>query len=273
MKTQQINAEQRLAELSRKYGVKHPAMVLARQEVENLEKRKAAEIRRIVLSVKSELELAAAREKDLRRRLSSGRGDAVAANEKLVRYEELKRAVETNRQFYETLMARAKEESLTQKLQGVQVYTLEPAVVPAAPDGPRTARTVLLGLALGLVGAVGMALFVEYLDNTVRTAEDLELKTGVPVLGVIPPAPSRGERHRHGDAEGAPSAGGRELPRAAHLDHPLLGGGPAEEPARDEHGPRGGQDGDGGQYRREPRTVRLFGAPGRRGHAQAEEST
>jgi len=192
VKAQQLKAEQNLAELSRKYGAKHPAMVLARQEIEALEKRKIAEIRRIVLSAKSELELAAAREDDLRLRLSSGRGDAVAANEKLVRYEELKRAVDTNRQFYETLMARAKEESLNQQLQGVQVYTLEPAVVPRAPDGPRTARTILLGLVLGLVGGVGMALFVEYLDNTVRSAEDLELKTGVPVLGVIPPAGSRG---------------------------------------------------------------------------------
>ena len=111
---------------------------------------KAAEVRRIVLSAKNEMELAAAREEDLRRRLSSGRSDAVAANEKFVRYEELKRAVETNRQFYDTLMARAKEESLTQQLQGVQVWTLEPATVPEAPDGPRTARTVLLGLLLGL---------------------------------------------------------------------------------------------------------------------------
>lgn len=192
VKSQQIKAGQNLAELARKYGVKHPAMVLARQEVEALDQRRLAEIRRIVLSARSELELAAAREEDLRKRLSSGRGDAVAANEKLVRYEELKRAVDTNRQFYETLMSRAKEESLNQQLQGVQVYTLEPAVVPQAPDGPRTARTLLLGLVLGLAGAVGMALFVEYLDNTVRSAEDLELKTGVPVLGVIPPAGGRG---------------------------------------------------------------------------------
>jgi capsular exopolysaccharide synthesis family protein len=187
VKSQQLKAEQHLAELARKYGAKHPTMLLARQEVEALEKRRLAEIRRIVLSSKSELDLAVAREEDLRRRLSSGRGDAVAANEKLVRYEELKRAVDTNRQFYETLMSRAKEESLNQQLQGVQVYTLEPAVVPQEPDGPRTARTLLLGLVLGLVGAVGMALFVEYLDNTVRSAEDLELKSGIPVLGVIPP--------------------------------------------------------------------------------------
>jgi capsular exopolysaccharide synthesis family protein len=192
VKALQLKAEQNLIELSRKYGAKHPTMVLARQEIESLEKRRLAEIRRIVLSAKNELELAASREDDLRKRLSSGRGDAVAANEKMVRYEELKRAVDTNRQFYETLMSRAKEESLNQQLQGVQVYTLEPAVVPDAPDGPRTARTLLLGLALGLLGGAGMALFVEYLDNTVRSAEDLELKTGLPVLGVIPPVRNRG---------------------------------------------------------------------------------
>ena len=63
--------------------------------------------------------------------------------------------------------------------------------LPASNDG----LSRFLGgspLALGLLGAVGMALFVEYLDSTVRSAEDLELKTGVPVLGVIPPARSRG---------------------------------------------------------------------------------
>jgi capsular exopolysaccharide synthesis family protein len=100
--------------------------------------------------------------------------------------------VEGNRQVYDTLMARAKEESLTQQLQGVQVWTLEPAAVPAAPDGPRAGRTVLVGLILGLAGAVAMAFFVEYLDHTVRSAEDLELRAGVPVLGVIPPARGRG---------------------------------------------------------------------------------
>ncbi len=197
VKAQLLRAEQGLSELSRKYGQKHPAMIAARQDVAALERKKAAEVRRIVLSVKNEMELAAAREEDLRRRLTSGRSDAVAANEKFVRYEELKRAVETNRQFYDTLMSRAKEESLTQQLQGVQVWTLEPAQTPEEPDGPRTARTVLLGLVLGLVGAVGMAFFVEYLDNTVRSADDLELKTGSPVLGVIPPARGRGKSIEH----------------------------------------------------------------------------
>ncbi|HWR98304.1 MAG TPA: polysaccharide biosynthesis tyrosine autokinase [Candidatus Methanoperedens sp.] len=192
VKAQLLRAEQHVAELSRKYGRKHPAMIAARQELEALERKRAAEVRRIVLSVQNEMELAAAREEDLRRRLSSGRSEAVAANEKFVRYEELKRAVETNRQFYDTLMARAKEESLTQQLQGVQVWTLEPAAVPEAPDSPRAARTVLIGLLVGLAGAVAMAFFVEYLDHTVRSAEDLELKTGLPVIGVIPPARGRG---------------------------------------------------------------------------------
>lgn len=193
LKTQLLKAEQNLSELSRKYGPKHPAMVAARQDVATLERKKAAEIQRIVLSTKNEMELVAARAEDLRRHLSSGRSDAVTANEKYVRYEELKRGVDTNRQFYDTLMARAKQESLTQQLQGVQVWTLEPAQVPHSPDGPRTERTVILGLVMGLMGAIGMAFFVDYLDNTVRTAEDLELKSGVPVLGVIPSMKGRGK--------------------------------------------------------------------------------
>jgi capsular exopolysaccharide synthesis family protein len=189
---QLLRAEQNVSDLSKKYGQKHPAMIAARQEVESLERRKAAEVRRVVEAARTEFELALAHEEDLRQRLASSRGEAVVAGERLARYGELKRAVETNRQFYDTLMARAKEESLTQQLQGVQVFTLEPAEVPTEPDGPRAARTVLLGLVIGLVGALGTAFFVEYLDNTVRTPEDLEAKTGVPVIGVIPLTRGRG---------------------------------------------------------------------------------
>lgn len=192
VRAQLLRAEQNVLDLSKRYGQKHPSMVAARQEVETLERRKTEEVRRVIDAARAEYELALAREEDLRRRLASSRGEAVVAGEQLVRYGELKRAVETNRQFYDTLMARAKEESLTQQLQGVQVFTLEPAEVPTEPDGPRAARTVMLGLVIGLVGAIGMAFFVEYLDNTVRTPEDLEIKTGLPVIGVIPVARGRG---------------------------------------------------------------------------------
>jgi capsular exopolysaccharide synthesis family protein len=193
VKGQLIKAEQRVFDLSKKYGQKHPTMMAAREEVELLQKKKAEEVRRVVASVRNEYELAQGREADLRGRLSSGRTEALSYNEKLVKHEELKRAVETNRQFYDTLMARAKEESMTQQLQGVQVFTLEPAEVPVEPDGPRKVRNMLLGLVVGLVGAVGMAFFTEYLDNTVRSPEDLELKTGATVLGVIPMVRSRGK--------------------------------------------------------------------------------
>jgi capsular exopolysaccharide synthesis family protein len=193
VKAQLIKAEQHVFDLSKKYGQKHPSMVTAREEVELLQRKKAEEVRRVVASVRNEYELAQGREADLRGRLSSGRTEALSYNEKLVRHEELKRAVETNRQFYDTLMARAKEESLTQQLQGVQVFTLEPAETPVEPDGPRKVRNMLLGLVVGLVGAVGMAFFTEYLDNTVRSPEDLELKTGATVLGVIPMVRSRGK--------------------------------------------------------------------------------
>jgi len=91
------------------------------------------ELRRIALGLRNEFELAQAREADLRGRLAAGRGEAIAANEKIVRYEELRRAVETNRQFYDTLMSRAKEESLTQQLQGVQSGRSSRRFPPARP--------------------------------------------------------------------------------------------------------------------------------------------
>ncbi len=57
--------------------------------------------------------------------------------------------------------------------------------MPRAAAKPDKAHNVLVGLLIGLLGGVGLAFFVEYLDNTIKSVEDVEAKLGVPVLGVV----------------------------------------------------------------------------------------
>lgn len=72
---------------------------------------------------------------------------------------------------------------------GAQVVT--PASVPSEPFEPRPARNIVLGIALGLIVGVGVALLAEYLDDSIKSKEDLErAMAGVPVLGLVPLVPN-----------------------------------------------------------------------------------
>ncbi len=82
------------------------------------------------------------------------------------------------------------ELQVNEPLSGSSARLVTPAVRPSAPASPRPLRTGLWALSFGLVLGVGVAFARDYLDNSVKTKEDLERATsGLPVLGLIPTVP------------------------------------------------------------------------------------
>lgn len=61
----------------------------------------------------------------------------------------------------------------------------QPAVPPTAPSSPNKPRTIGLAGAVGLIIAAGVALLIEYLDDTLKTPDDVEMALSVPILGTI----------------------------------------------------------------------------------------
>jgi capsular exopolysaccharide synthesis family protein len=80
---------------------------------------------------------------------------------------------------------RIKEQGATQDVQTINVWVVEKAEVPKSPAKPNKTRNILLGLIVGLMGGIGLAFFIEYLDNTIKSPEVIESRFGVPVLGII----------------------------------------------------------------------------------------
>lgn len=66
------------------------------------------------------------------------------------------------------------------------VSIVDPAVTPAKPVKPNKTLNVLIAFVVGLMASVGLVFLLEYMDNTVKTSEDIEKLLGIPVLGVIP---------------------------------------------------------------------------------------
>lgn len=193
LRSQILKAEQNFEEMSKKYGGKHPAMIKASEELNVLQQKRAQEIKRVVNSIKNEYDLAKSNEGSLRSMLTTTKAEALDVNEKFIQYGVLSRAVDTNRQLYDALIKRIKEQSVTEEIQTVSVWVVEKAETPASPVKPRKALNIMLGLIIGLFGGIGLAFFFEYLDNTIKSPEDAEARLGLPVLGVVPLVESKGE--------------------------------------------------------------------------------
>jgi polysaccharide biosynthesis transport protein len=103
-----------------------------------------------------------------------------------VNYAILAREVDTNRQLYDSTLQRMKEMGVAAELRASNVSIIDKAEVPRQPSSPKVRKNLLLGVFLGLIGGVGLACLREYLDDTLKTAEEVERYLGLPNLAVVP---------------------------------------------------------------------------------------
>ena len=185
IRAQIVETEKDIMELSNKYGAKHPLMVKVKGDLLVLKRKRNQEIDRLVESIKNDYELAQANEQSLQSQLGTTKSEALLLNEKFIQYGALRRAVVTNRQLYDALMLKLKEKNITEGTSPVSLWIVEEATVPLRPARPLVAVNLVLALVIGGLGGVGLTLFLEYLDNTVKDPEDVEARLGIPVLATV----------------------------------------------------------------------------------------
>jgi succinoglycan biosynthesis transport protein ExoP len=131
----------------------------------------------------------------LQEALDKQKADANDLAEKLVQYHILEHDAEANKQLYDGLLQKLKEAGITAGLRSSNIHIVDPALVPTSPSRPQKARNILLAFLVGLVGGVGLAIFREYLDNTVKSPDDVEALSGLPSLAVVPTLPGLNGHH------------------------------------------------------------------------------
>ncbi len=185
MRVNIYKAKQKQKELSKKYGSRHPQMIQAKDELAVLYNERQFEIQRIIDSTKNAYSLAKSQEQNIRDLLNSAKDESIRSSEKYIKYTSLKREVESNQMLYDTLQANIKKTGITDQSQSVNIWVVKAAEVPAYPSKPNTKMLLVLGAVLGLALGFGMAFALEFLDNTVKTDNDLEKRYGRTVLGTV----------------------------------------------------------------------------------------
>jgi succinoglycan biosynthesis transport protein ExoP len=183
----------RQAQLSERYFDKHPDVIKVNAEITDAQQQYNLEIQKAVQNARTDYEAALARERELSRELDNQKGAATALNRKSVDYSVLQRTAETNRQTYNDLLRREQELRVVANSRANNVRVVDRAEVPGAPFTPNHRRDWMLALLFGTVLAVGAVFGLDYLDDSVRTPEDVKRRLHLPLMGLVPSV--RGDRH------------------------------------------------------------------------------
>jgi capsular exopolysaccharide synthesis family protein len=159
LKQQKIEIENEIIELSKRYKSKHPTMLTLQTRLQAVRDSMDEETKKL-------LEM----------------------NTKMIEYNVLKREVDSNKNIYDSLLRRTKETEVSKELETTTVSIVDLADVPKSPFSPNRKRDISSGVTTGLILGLVFAFVLEYLDSTVKTAEDIEMYVRLPFLGYVPSA-------------------------------------------------------------------------------------
>jgi capsular exopolysaccharide synthesis family protein len=184
-KAELASLQRQQAQLGEKLGDRHPEMLRIQSAIQSSQMKLEGEIAKVVQGVRTEYQAAQAQEQSLTSALEAQKGEALSMNRKAIDFGVLERDVESSKQIYQSLLQRAKETGVSGALKTSNIRVVDAADVSTDPVSPRRMLNLLIGLLAGAVCGVGVAFFFEYMDNRIKTPEELQ-HLGLPSIGLIP---------------------------------------------------------------------------------------
>ena len=174
------------ADALQQYGPNFPKVLRLKAQLKDIDDSVEKEKQKILDVLESDYREARQRETLLADALNEAKAETNQMAEKMVEYNILKREAEANKALYEGLMTKMKETAISGALRSSNIRIVDPAMVPTTPARPAKTKNIILSFLVGLVGGIGLALLREYLDNTVKTPDDIETLARLPSLAVVP---------------------------------------------------------------------------------------
>ncbi|MBO6634164.1 polysaccharide biosynthesis tyrosine autokinase [Parvibaculum sp.] len=186
LRQQQAELARRQAELSSRYGPRHPEILKVQAEQRDLGREISQEIGRIADGMRNEVDVAATRERSLQESLEGLTKRASGDNQAFVQLRALERDATATRTLYESFLTRFRQTSEQQDLLTPDARVISEASIPTSPSEPKM-NVLLAGALIAALGAgLGCAVLLELLDDTFHTTTQIEETLGVANLGVVP---------------------------------------------------------------------------------------
>jgi succinoglycan biosynthesis transport protein ExoP len=176
-----------------RYGEKHPQVVQVNNGLADAQRQYDLAVSGAVQSVRNEYEAALIEERSLSQNLEGAKAEATDLNRKGIGYGVMEREAKSNREVYQSLLTREKELRVSANSRTNNVRVIDHAEVPRAPVTPGGRRTWLISVVVGLALSIAVALGLDYMNDTIKTPEDVTRRLKLPFLGLVPSV--RGDKH------------------------------------------------------------------------------
>jgi len=185
--TEQNLAQQRLLALQKDYTPENTVYLSAKAMAEELAKRINVRVEGIMIGLRSRVSAQQATVDKLREKLETAQESDIKKAETSRPYYDAKTQLEEMLRFRSALNIKLIAEGIDLTLpKSAMVEILDPAHPDPQPVRPNKPLNIALGIIIGLAVGIGLAFFIEYLDTSVKTIDDVERTLQAPVLGVIP---------------------------------------------------------------------------------------
>jgi polysaccharide biosynthesis transport protein len=186
IRTALVRAEQERAALLDVYGPQHPRMQSSDATIKSLQDKLKEGLSNLSGSLDTQIRMLDGEEEELTRQYNEQNDLALDLAKHSLTFGRLANEVERHQKLFQVLIERMSEVELTSDYTKTNVDIVEEATLPRSPVRPNKQKMAFFSVLFGLVLGLGLAFFLEQVDDTVRTPEDLELRVGIPVLGFVP---------------------------------------------------------------------------------------
>lgn len=174
------------AEMKVRFGPENPKIIELQNQIAVLNSEIEKSRKDLEGKLNADYERAVQDERSLGLALTTAKLAAVNENQASIKYNILKQDVETARELYTDFLKKTNQANAQIAEQSNNIKVIQPAQTPYTPVGPKR-LLIILGVFVGSLGVgIGLAFFLEYLDDTIKSVEDVERYTHLPILGIIP---------------------------------------------------------------------------------------
>ncbi len=190
LRAQYYTERNKFIEMEKEIGPKNIQYQMQKAKIDDLHDALTTEAKRMLVGLEEQVAAVSATEAAFKREADRATKDALALGPKIVAYNELLRHKKSNEDRYNILRQRLSTSELSdrmaQNFDTTNVRPLDPALVPSVPVSPRMRVNVAAGGALSLFAGLGLVFLIVFLDRSIKSTNDAQQATKVPVLGIIP---------------------------------------------------------------------------------------
>jgi capsular exopolysaccharide synthesis family protein len=186
LKVRIADKEAYLQGLLTRYKDKWPDVIQARQDLASMRRSLEEECRKGYEAIVNDAVLAVATERQLKENLTAKEAALLQLNRLRIRFDELSRKAEQTKVLFNNLLARSQETAVSAQNSVNNMRVVDPAPLPLMHVKPRASLILILGVMSGVAVGLGLAFFVNYLDDSIKSQDDIESILGLPFLGYVP---------------------------------------------------------------------------------------